>query len=146
MQLYYESNHYYYVPIIVLIVFVFLLQKPLNLLLIGEKYAISLGLNVKQNRFIIILIVGLLTGLITALCGPIAFLGIATPHLARNFISSSNHKHVIPFTIMLGASLGLICDIISRLPGLDGNLPLNAVTSFIGAPLVIWIIFKNKMV
>ncbi len=137
---------YYYVPIIVLIVFVFLLQKPLNLLLMGEKYAISLGLNVKQNRFIIILIVGLLTGLITALSGPIAFLGIATPHLARNFISSSNHKHVIPFTIMLGASLGLICDIISRLPGLDGNLPLNAVTSFIGAPLVIWIIFKNKMV
>lgn len=137
---------FYYGVILLLVVLVFILQKPLNLLLMGEKYAVSLGLNIKRNRFIIILIVGVLTGLITALCGPIAFLGIATPHLARYFIHSSNHKWVIPFTLMMGASLGLICDIIARLPGLDGNLPLNAVTSFVGAPLVVWIIFKNKMV
>ena len=142
----YSTLWVYYLPILVLMFFIFLIQKPLNLLLMGEKYAVSMGLNYKRIRLIIILIVGLLVGIITALCGPIAFLGIATPHLARNFIKKSDHRLVIPFTLLTGASLGLICDIISRLPGLDGSLPLNAVTSFIGAPIVVWIIFKNKMV
>lgn len=142
----FEVLRYYFVPILILIFVIFLIQKQLNLLLMGEKYAISMGLDYKKTRLIIILIVGLLVGIITALCGPIAFLGIATPHLARNFIKKSDHKLVIPFTLLIGASLGLICDILSRLPGLDGSLPLNAVTSFIGAPIVVWIIFKNKMV
>lgn len=137
---------YYYLIILLVIGFIFFLQKPLNLLLMGEKYAVSMGLNVKSIRIVIITCVGIIVGAITALCGPIAFLGIAVPHLARNFIKKSDHKSVIPFTILMGACLGLVCDIISRLPGLEGSLPLNAVTSFIGAPIVIWIIFKNKMV
>ncbi|MEN8958519.1 MAG: iron ABC transporter permease [Flavobacteriales bacterium] len=141
----FEVLWYYFTPILVLIFLIFLIQKQLNLLLMGEKYAVSMGLDYKKTRLLIILIVGLLVGIITALCGPIAFLGIATPHLARNFIKKSDHRFVIPFTLLMGACLGLICDIISRLPGLDGSLPLNAVTSFIGAPIVVWIIFKNKM-
>lgn len=142
----FESLLFYYLPILLIILGVFFLQKPLNLLLMGDKYAVSMGLNTKRIRFILISSTGVLVGLITSLCGPIAFLGIAVPHLARYFIKTSNHKWVIPFTLLLGSCLGLICDIISRLPGLDGNLPLNAVTSFIGAPIVVWIIFKNKMV
>ena len=136
----------YYIPIILIIILVFFLQKPLDVLLMGEKYARSLGLNVSKIRWISILFAGVLVGVITALCGPIAFLGIAVPHLARNFIHKSSHKWVIPFTLVMGSVLGLICDIIARLPGMDGNLPLNAVTSFIGAPIVVWIVFKNKMV
>lgn len=136
----------YYLVILIVMIAVFFLQKPLDMLLMGEKYARTMGLNVTKTRWIAILLVGVLVGLITALCGPIAFLGIAVPHLARNFIKMSTHRWVIPFTLILGACLGLICDIIARLPGLEGNLPLNAVTSFIGAPIVVWIVFKNKMV
>ena len=142
----FENLFFYYVPIILIMIGVFLLQKPLNLLLMGDKYAVSMGLNSRRIRLILISCTGVLVGLITSLCGPIAFLGIAVPHLARNFIKTSNHKWIIPFTLILGSCLGLICDIIARLPGLDGNLPLNAVTSFIGAPIVVWIIFKNRMV
>lgn len=137
---------YYYLPVLGVIGIVFLLQKPLDMLLMGEKYARTMGLNIFKIRWVSILLAGVLVGLITALCGPIAFLGIAVPHLARNFIHKSSHKWVIPFTLVMGSVLGLICDIIARLPGLDGNLPLNAVTSFIGAPIVVWIVFKNKMV
>jgi iron complex transport system permease protein len=137
---------FYYIPILLIILLIFFLQKPLNLLLMGDKYAVSMGLNTSRIRLITISCAGILVGIITALCGPIAFLGIAVPHLARNFIKKSDHKFVIPFTLLIGASLGLICDIISRLPGFDGNLPLNAVTSLIGAPIVVWIIFKSKIV
>ncbi len=141
-----DSLYFYYVPILLILFLVFFLQKPLNILLTGEKYAVSMGLNTSRMRWITITCTGILVGIITALCGPIAFLGIAVPHLARNFIKKSDHKWVIPFALLIGGSLGLICDIISRLPGLEGTLPLNAVTSFIGAPIVVWIIFKNKMV
>ena len=141
----FSTLSYYYLPVLGIILLAFLLVKPLNLLLIGEKYAVSLGLKVKQIRWILISVTGILVGIITALCGPIAFLGIATPHLARNLLKTSNHNSVLPFTLLIGAGLGLICDIISRLPGIEGTLPLNAVTSFIGAPIVIWIIFKNKI-
>lgn len=137
---------FYYVPILFVVIGVFFIQKQLDMLLMGEKYARTMGLNVMRIRWVSILFSGVLVGVITALCGPIAFLGIAVPHLARNFIHKSSHKWVIPFTLILGSVLGLICDIIARLPGFDGNLPLNAVTSFIGAPIVVWIVFKNKMV
>ena len=137
---------FYYVPILFVVIGVFFIQKQLDMLLMGEKYARTMGLNVMRIRLVSILFSGVLVGVITALCGPIAFLGIAVPHLARNFIHKSSHKWVIPFTLILGSVLGLICDIIARLPGFDGNLPLNAVTSFIGAPIVVWIVFKNKMV
>jgi iron complex transport system permease protein len=137
---------FYFTPILLVVIGVFFIQKQLDMLLMGEKYARTMGLKVIRIRWVSILFTGILVGVSTALCGPIAFLGIAVPHLARNFIYKSSHKWVIPFTLILGSILGLICDIIARLPGLDGNLPLNAVTSFIGAPIVVWIVFKNKMV
>lgn len=114
--------------------------------MLGERYATSMGVNVKQTRIIIILISGLLVGVITAWCGPIAFLGIAVPHLARNILKSAKHFQVMIFTLLLGAALAISCDIIARLPGLNETLPINAITSFIGAPIVVWIIFKRKMI
>ncbi len=132
--------------IILLVMCSIVFVKRLDLYLLGDNYARALGLNVKQTRYIIILIASLLIGLITSWCGPIAFIGIAVPHIARNILKSSKHFNVILISIIIGAILALVCDIISRLPGLDQTLPLNAVTSIIGAPLVIWIIFKNKLV
>jgi iron complex transport system permease protein len=137
---------YYILPILLLCFVSFMFIKRLDLLLLGERYAASMGVNVKQTRIIIILIAGLLIGVITAWCGPIAFLGIAVPHLARNILKSSKHFQVMIFTLLLGASLAIVCDIIARLPGLDQTLPINAITSFIGAPIVVWIIFKRKMI
>jgi iron complex transport system permease protein len=138
---------FYYIAIIILLCLVsFLFIKRLDLLLLGERYAQSMGVNVKQIRIIIIVISGLLVGIITAWCGPIAFLGIAVPHLARNILKTSKHFNVMLFTILIGAILAMLCDIIARLPGIHQTLPINAVTSFIGAPIVIWIIFKRKMI
>lgn len=137
---------YYVLPILILSLLSFLFIKRLDLLLLGERYAASMGVNVKQTRVLIILISGLLVGIITAWCGPIAFLGIAVPHLARNFLKSSKHFQVMIFTLLLGALLAVVCDIIARLPGMNEALPINAITSFIGAPIVVWIIFKRKMI
>lgn len=137
---------YYILGIVVLALTSFLFIKRLDLLLLGERYAASMGVNVKQTRIVIILISGLLVGIVTAWCGPIAFLGIAVPHLARNYIKSSKHFQVMIFTLLMGGLLAILCDIIARLPGLDETLPINAITSFIGAPIVVWIIFKRKMI
>lgn len=121
-----------------------LLMKPLNLLLLGEKYAQNLGLNVKMNQVVLLVVSGFLTAVITAFSGPIAFLGLAVPHLARNIFRSSDHKILIPASIVTGASLALFCNLIARLPGFDGNLPINSVTSLIGAPIVVWVILKRQ--
>lgn len=121
-----------------------LLMKPLNLMLLGEKYAQNLGLNVKKNQMLTLLVSGFLTAVITAYAGPIAFLGLAVPHLARNLFRSSDHKVLIPASIVTGASLALLCNLIARLPGFDVNLPVSSVTSLIGAPIVIWIILKRQ--
>jgi iron complex transport system permease protein len=118
--------------------------KPLNLLLIGERYATNLGLNVNRNQLIVILLAGFLTAVVTAFAGPIAFIGLAVPHLVRNLLKSADHRLLMPAVMLMGALLTLFCNFIARMPGFDGSLPINAVTSLIGAPIVIWIILHRR--
>ncbi len=120
--------------------------KSLNSLLLGENYAQSLGINIKRSRLIIVASAGFLTGGVTAFCGPIAFVGLAVPHLVRLILPTANHQVLLPATLTGGACLLLFCDIISQLPGSTQALPLNAVTSMIGAPVVIWMVMRYKYV
>ena len=121
--------------------------KGLNTLLLGENYAKSLGLNIKQSRFIIIIATSLLAGTITAFAGPIAFIGLAIPHITRQVFNTSNHKILLPAVFLFGAIIMLICDSIAQLPTSDYTLPINAITSLIGAPVVIWLLVrKRKMI
>lgn len=120
------------------------LAKPLNALLLGERYAESMGVSLKKSRFLIILSTSLLAGSITAFCGPIAFVGLAVPHLARLLFPTADHRKLLPAVMLGGALLLLICDIIAQLPGSDKVLPINAVTSLLGAPVVIWLIVRRR--
>jgi len=120
------------------------LIKPLNAIQLGDGYATSLGVDVKKIRFTIIIITGILTGITTAFCGPIAFIGIALPHAGRLLLKSADHRYLMPASLLLGASALLLCDIISQLPGTGYILPVNIVTSLIGAPLIIYLILKNR--
>jgi len=122
----------------------FLFIKPLNLLLLGENYASSLGINVKRTRFYLILIAGILTAVSTAYAGPIAFIGLAVPHLSRMLFKESDHKILLPGIVLVGIAIALSCNLISRLPGLDHAIPINTVTSMFGAPLVVYFIIKNN--
>jgi iron complex transport system permease protein len=124
----------------------FFLLKPLNSWLLGENYARSLGVDVNRSRFWIVIATGLLTGGITAFCGPIAFVGLAVPHLARLIIPTTNHKILLPAVICGGAMLLLFCDVLSQLTGSAQALPLNALTSLVGAPVVIWQVMKFKKI
>lgn len=126
------------------LVLTFLLAKPLNALLLGEAYAQSIGVHILKMRWSIIIITSLLAGCITAFAGPIAFIGLAVPHIARMLISTVNHKKLLPVTMLLGAILLLVCDIIAQVPFLNVSLPINAVTSLLGAPLVIWLILQKR--
>ncbi len=120
--------------------------KPLNALLLGENYARSLGLNYKKTRLIIIFATSILAGSITAFAGPIAFIGLAVPHIAKLVFQTSNHTILFWSTLLFGAMIMLICDGISQVPGSDITLPINAVTSIFGAPIVIWLLVgKRKM-
>lgn len=121
-----------------------LLRKPLNALLLGENHARVIGVNVRRSRIVIILITSLLTGAITAFTGPIAFVGVAVPHLARAILRTSDHRHLTPATLMCGAIIMLICDILAQLPAANQVLPINTVTAIFGAPVVIWVILRNR--
>lgn len=118
--------------------------KMLNALLIGENYAGSIGLNIKLARFLIFTCTSILAGSVTAFCGPIGFIGIAVPHITRIIFKTSDHRILVPGTILAGGSMMLLSDIISQLPGSESVLPLNSVTSLIGIPIVIWIILRNR--
>lgn len=118
-------------------------SKALNALLLGEQYARSMGLTVGRARTIILLSTSLLTGSITAFCGPVAFVGIAVPHLTRALLGTSNHRLLIPASALLGSVLLLLCDSIAQLPGTQAVLPINIVTSLFGAPVVIWMIVRR---
>lgn len=120
------------------------LLKTLNALLLGENYSRSMGINLKWSRFFIIGITSLLAGTTTAFCGPIAFIGIAIPHIARMFTNTSQHKMLVPATILCGAIVLILCDIISQLPGSNSVLPINAITSLMGAPVIIWVILRRR--
>ncbi|WP_321426159.1 iron ABC transporter permease [uncultured Bacteroides sp.] len=121
----------------------FILQKRLNVLLLGEKYAAGLGISVPQTRLLIILATALLAGTSTAFTGPIAFIGVTVPHIARGIFHTSDHQKIIPASILCGSIIMLICDLISQMPGSQGTLPINSVTALFGAPIIIWIIAKN---
>ena len=126
-------------------IMVALLQiKPLNALLLGENYASNLGVNVKRARYSILLGAGLLIAAITAFCGPISFIGLAVPHVARMLLGTSNHKTLLPATILLGSVVALLCNLLTTLPGEGGIIPINAVTSMLGAPVVIYVIFNRR--
>ncbi|MBK7627737.1 MAG: iron ABC transporter permease [Bacteroidales bacterium] len=122
----------------------FLSVKMLNALLLGENYAGSIGLNIRFARIIVFTCTSILAGSVTAFCGPIGFIGIAVPHIVRILFKTSDHKILIPGTILAGAALMLLSDIISQLPGSESVLPVNSVTSLIGIPVVIWVIFRNR--
>ena len=132
------------ISIIIGLVVTFFLSKNLNILLLGEMYAENLGLNIRKNSVLIILVSGYLTAIVTAYCGPIAFVGLAMPHIARFLFKSSDHRLLIPATMLIGMDMALVCNLIARMPGFDGNLPVNAVTAFIGAPVVISVILKSR--
>lgn len=126
------------------IVLAFALSKQLNALLFGTSFAQSIGINTIAGRTLIIICAGLLGGVITAYCGPIAFLGIAVPHLARNILKVSDHRILIPGVFVIGGGLALLCDLLSQVPGGSNVLPINVVTSIIGSPIVIWVILQQQ--
>jgi len=126
------------------ITFVIFIIKPLNSLLLGENYAKSMGVNVKRTRSITLISTSLLTGVITAFSGPIAFIGLAVPHLTKLLFSTSNHKILVPAVAISGAIIMLICDSIAQLPTSEYTLPINAITSLFGAPIIIWLLVRKR--
>jgi len=118
--------------------------KMLNALLLGENYAGSLGLNVRRARTLIFISTSILAGSVTAFCGPIGFIGIAVPHIVRMIFRTSDHRVLIPGTILAGSAIMLLCDVISQVPGSENVLPVNAITSLVGIPVVIWVILRNR--
>ncbi|PID89666.1 MAG: iron ABC transporter [Bacteroidia bacterium] len=120
------------------------LSKSLNLLVLGDRYAENLGLSIKRARLFIIVFAGFLTAVVTAFCGPIIFIGVAIPHLAKLIARTSKHSTLILSTCILGAVISLLCNLAARMPGVEHELPINSVTAFIGAPVVIWVILKRR--
>lgn len=121
-----------------------LLIKPLNALMLGDQYAENLGVNILRVRNAMLIVTGVLTAVTTAFCGPVAFIGLAVPHIARLLLTTDNHRQLMPATILCGAAVALLCNLICFLPGESGVIPLNAVTPLIGAPVIIYVIIKRK--
>ncbi|MBQ8364415.1 MAG: iron ABC transporter permease [Bacteroidaceae bacterium] len=135
---------FYSVLLAVVLVAALLLVKPLNALLLGDYYALNLGINIKRVRGVLLLIVGLLTATVTAFCGPVAFIGLAVPHLSRLAVGTSNHRRLLPVTMLLGGTVTLLCNLVCQLPGESGLLPLGAITPLIGAPVIIYVVLKER--
>ena len=121
-----------------------LLVKPMNLLLLGDDYARNLGLDVQRQRMLVIASSGILVAIVTAYCGPIMFIGLAVPHLCRAIFRTSDHRFLMPATALVGASLALVCNLIARMPGFEGALPVNSVTALVGAPVIAYVLFHRK--
>lgn len=135
---------YFFLFTLVGLLLAVLLIKPLNALLLGEMYAANLGIKIKRTRILILLCTGLLTATTTAFCGPISFIGLAVPHIARLMLGSSNHKMLVPVTLLTGSCIALLCNMLMVLPGTNNILPLNAVTPMLGAPVIIYVIVNRK--
>ena len=123
-----------------------LLIKPLNALLLGTRYAENLGINIRRTRNLLLVATGLLTATTTAFCGPISFIGLAVPHIARLMLGTSNHNSLLPVTMLTGGAIALLCNFICILPGEAGIIPLNAVTPVIGAPIIIYVIVNQRKI
>lgn len=121
-----------------------LLIKPLNALMLGDRYAENLGVNIQRTRNWLLIITGLLTAIITAFCGPVAFIGLAVPHMVRLLLHTDNHRSLLPATILMGSIVALVCSLLCVMPGESGVIPLNAVTPLIGAPVIIYVIAKGR--
>ena len=135
----------FFASVSLLLLFVSLLMaKPLNAMLLGDSYAVNLGVNVKAVRAMALCVTGLLTAVVTAFCGPVSFIGLAVPHIARISMRSNSHRHLIPSTIMLGGAVALLCNLVCQLPGESGLLPLGAITPLVGAPVIIYVVIKNR--
>ena len=122
----------------------YVMIKPLNALLLGDEYARSLGLNVRRARFWIILSASLLAGVSTAFCGPVWFVGVAVPHVARSLLNTADHRSLLPASMLMGASFALVADVIAQSPGSQYVLPLNVVMSLFGVPIILWVILRQK--
>ena len=123
-----------------------LLIKPLNALLLGNRYAENLGVNIKRTRNLLLIATGILTGVTTAFCGPVSFIGLAVPHIARLLLGTSNHNSLLPVTLLTGSAVALLCNLICILPGESGIIPLNAVTPVLGAPVIIYVIINQRRI
>ena len=121
-----------------------LLIKPLNALMLGDRYAENLGINIQHTRNWLLIITGLLTAIVTAFCGPVAFIGLAVPHMVRLLLHTDNHSSLLPATILMGSIVALVCSLLCVMPGESGVIPLNAVTPLIGAPVIIYVIAKGR--
>ena len=121
-----------------------LLVKSMNLLLLGDRYAANLGLNIRRSRLLVIMSSGVLVAIVTAYCGPIMFIGLAVPHLARTIFRTSDHRILMPATMLCGAALALFCNFIARMPGFEGALPVNSVTALVGAPVIAAVLFRRR--
>jgi len=122
----------------------YVMIKPLNALLLGDDYARSLGLNVRRARFWIILSASLLAGVSTAFCGPVWFVGVAVPHVARSLLNTADHRALLPASMLMGASFALVADVIAQSPGSQFVLPLNVIMSLFGVPIILWVILRQK--
>ena len=141
-----EQLPLFVVSILVGLLLSVMLIKPLNALLLGVRYAENLGVNVRRTRNLLLIATGLLTAITTAFCGPIAFIGLAVPHMARLLLGTSNHNSLLPVTLLLGGAVALLCNLISVLPGEEGILPLNAITPVLGAPVIIYVIINQRKI
>ena len=128
----------------ILLPLAFLLVKPMNLLLLGDRYAANLGLNIRRARMLVIVCSGVLVAIVTAYCGPIMFIGLAVPHLARAVFRTADHRLLLPATALCGAALALVCNFIARMPGFEGALPVNSVTALVGAPAIAAVLFRRR--
>ena len=128
------------------LVIAILLIKPLNALLLGNRYAENLGVNIKRTRNLLLVSTGILTAVTTAFCGPVSFIGLAVPHIARLLLGTSNHNSLLPVTLLTGSAVALLCNLICILPGESGNIPLNAVTPVLGAPVIIYVIINQRRI
>ena len=139
-----DQTTVFVVLMLVLLPLSFLLTKTCNLLLLGDSYARNLGLNIKRARITVICMAGVLVAIVTAYCGPIVFLGLAVPHLCRGIFRTSNHAVLLPGCVLTGGALALMCNLIARMPGFEGALPVNSVTALVGAPVVMWVLFNKR--
>ena len=130
-------------PLLLLLAVALFMMKPMNALLLGDDYAANLGVDVLGTRVVLLAVTGLLTAVVTAFCGPVAFIGLAVPHIARLSLKTGNHRLLLPATMVVGASVALLCNLLTMLPGESGMLPLGAITPLVGAPVIIYVVLKE---